>query len=111
MKLKITTVGNSAGVILPKDLLARLRLEKGDELHALETPDGIRLTVYDPTLAEQMEVAEQVMAPVLAHRSMVSGYVSPMPTMPPTFCSLPVTESALRQSATSRWRVLSASGQ
>lgn len=61
MKLKITTVGNSAGVILPKDLLARLRLEKGDELHALETPDGIRLTIYDPTLAEQMEVAEQVM--------------------------------------------------
>ena len=61
MKLKITTVGNSAGVILPKDLLARLRLEKGDELHSLETPDGIRLTVYDPTLAEQMEVAEQVM--------------------------------------------------
>ena len=61
MKLKITTVGNSAGVILPKDLLARLRLEKGDELHALETPDGIRLTLYDPTLAEQMEVAEQVM--------------------------------------------------
>ena len=61
MKLKITTVGNSAGVILPKDLLARLRLEKGDELHALETPDGIRLTVYDPTIAEQMEVAEQVM--------------------------------------------------
>nr|WP_298120146.1 AbrB/MazE/SpoVT family DNA-binding domain-containing protein [uncultured Pseudoxanthomonas sp.] len=61
MKLKITTVGNSAGVILPKELMARLRLEKGDELHALETPDGIRLTVYDPTLAEQMEVAEQVM--------------------------------------------------
>ena len=61
MKLKITTVGNSAGVILPKELLARLRLEKGDELHALETPDGIRLTAYDPQLAAQMEVAEQVM--------------------------------------------------
>ena len=61
MKLKITTVGNSAGVILPKDLLARLRVEKGDELYALETPDGIRLTVYDPTLAQQMDVAEQVM--------------------------------------------------
>ena len=41
MKLKITTIGNSAGVILPKELLARLRLEKGDELFALETPDGI----------------------------------------------------------------------
>ena len=61
MKLKITTVGNSAGVILPKELMARLRLEKGDELHALETPDGIRLTTYDPVLAAQMEVAEQVM--------------------------------------------------
>jgi putative addiction module antidote len=61
MKLKITTVGNSAGVILPKDLLARLRLQKGDELFAVETPDGIRLTVFDPTLAEQMEVAEKVM--------------------------------------------------
>ncbi len=61
MKLKITTIGNSAGVILPKELMARLRLEKGDELYALETPDGIRLTVYDPTLAEQMEVAERIM--------------------------------------------------
>ena len=61
MKVKITTVGNSAGVNLPKEHLARLRLEKGDELHALETPDGISLTVYDPTLAEQRVVAEQVM--------------------------------------------------
>lgn len=61
MKLKITTIGNSAGVILPKELLARLRVEKGDELHALETPDGIRLTTFDPQLAQQMEVAEQVM--------------------------------------------------
>lgn len=61
MKLKITTIGNSAGVILPKELLSRLRLGKGDELYALETPDGIKLTVFDPTLAEQMEVAEQVM--------------------------------------------------
>ena len=61
MKLKITAIGNSAGVIFPKELLARLRVDKGDELHALETPDGIRLTTYDPVLAAQMEVAEQVM--------------------------------------------------
>jgi putative addiction module antidote len=61
MKLKITTVGNSAGVILPKELLARLRLEKGDELFALETPGGIVLTTYDPELAAQMEVAERIM--------------------------------------------------
>jgi len=49
MKLKITAIGNSAGVILPRELLARLRLEKGDELFVLETPDGIRLTTYGPT--------------------------------------------------------------
>lgn len=61
MKLKITGIGNSAGVILPKELLARLRLEKGDELYALETPDGIRLTAFDPEFAAQMEVAEEVM--------------------------------------------------
>jgi putative addiction module antidote len=61
MKLKITSIGNSAGVILPKELLARLRVEKGDELYALETPDGIRLTAFDPELARQMDVAEKIM--------------------------------------------------
>ncbi len=61
MRLKVTTIGNSAGIILPKELLTRLRIEKGDELHALETPDGIRLSIYDPALAEQMDVAEHVM--------------------------------------------------
>ncbi len=61
MKLKITTIGNSAGVILPKELLARLRLGKGDALYALETPDGIRLTTYDPEFAAQMDVAERIM--------------------------------------------------
>ena len=61
MKIKITTVGNSAGIILPKELLARLRLAKGDELYATELPDGIKLTPYDPKIATQMEVAEKVM--------------------------------------------------
>lgn len=61
MKLKITSIGNSSGVILPKEILARLRVEKGDELYVLETPDGIKLTTFDPTLAEQMEVADKVM--------------------------------------------------
>ena len=61
MKLKITAIGNSAGVILPKELLARLRVDKGDELYALETPDGIRLTTYDPDFAAKMEVAERIM--------------------------------------------------
>jgi len=61
MKLKITAVGNSAGVILPRELLARLRVAKGDALYATELPDGIKLTPFDPGLARQMEVAERVM--------------------------------------------------
>ena len=61
MKLKITTIGNSAGVVLPRELLARLRLGKGDALYAMETPDGIKLTPYDPTFEQQMEVAEKIM--------------------------------------------------
>ena len=61
MKIKITTVGNSAGIVLPKELLARLRLSKGDALYATELPDGIKLSPFDPELAGQMEVAEKVM--------------------------------------------------
>lgn len=61
MKLKITTVGNSAGVVLPKELLARLRLDKGDSLYVTELPDGIKLQAYDPTFEQQMEVAERIM--------------------------------------------------
>jgi putative addiction module antidote len=61
MKLKITAIGNSAGVILPKELLARLRVDKGDALYASELPDGIKITPFDPKFAAQMEVAEQVM--------------------------------------------------
>ncbi|MDR3418012.1 MAG: AbrB/MazE/SpoVT family DNA-binding domain-containing protein [Nevskia sp.] len=61
MKLKITTVGNSAGVVLPKELLARLRLDKGDTLYVTELPDGIKLAPYDPVFEQQMEVAERVM--------------------------------------------------
>jgi putative addiction module antidote len=69
MKLKITAIGNSAGVILPKELLARLRVDKGDALYATELPDGIKITPFDPTLAAQMEVAEQVMR---ARRTLLS---------------------------------------
>ena len=61
MKLKITTVGNSSGLILPKDVLSRLRLQKGDEVHLLETPNGFRITTYDPEFAAKMDVVEDVM--------------------------------------------------
>jgi putative addiction module antidote len=61
MQLKIIAVGNSAGVVLPKALLARMRVEKGDTLFVCETPDGVRLMPYDPALAAQMAVAERIM--------------------------------------------------
>ncbi|MBI2993523.1 MAG: AbrB/MazE/SpoVT family DNA-binding domain-containing protein [Gammaproteobacteria bacterium] len=61
MKLKITTIGNSAGVILPRELLTRLRVDKGDSLYAAELPDGIKLMPYDPEFDRQMKIAEQVM--------------------------------------------------
>ena len=59
--LKITTVGNSIGVILPKDVLARLRVSKGDTVYVTETPKGVELTAYDEEFARQMEVGERVM--------------------------------------------------
>lgn len=60
-KLKITTVGNSAGIVLPKELLERMRVTKGDSLYATETPDGVELRAFDEEFAEQMQIAERVM--------------------------------------------------
>lgn len=60
-RVKLTAIGNSTGVVLPKDVLEKLRVGRGDELLILETPDGIRLTPYDPEFADQMEVAERIM--------------------------------------------------
>lgn len=59
--LKITTVGNSVGLVLPKDILAKLRVKKGDNLYVIETQNGIELTPYDPEFAMQMDVAEEIM--------------------------------------------------
>lgn len=59
--LKLTRVGNSVGVVLPRELLDRLHVSKGDLLYLVETPGGVELTPYDPEVAEQMEVAEAVM--------------------------------------------------
>ena len=58
---KVTTVGNSTGIVLPKEVLAKLRVAKGDELCFMETPDGFKITPYDLQFAEIMDAAEQVM--------------------------------------------------
>lgn len=59
--LKITKIGNSAGVVLPKELLAKLRAGVGDTLYVSETPEGIRITAANPGFAEKMAVAERIM--------------------------------------------------
>jgi len=59
--LKLTQIGNSVGVVLPKDVLARLRLGKGEQVYVIETPEGIMLTPYDPTIADQVELGREFM--------------------------------------------------
>ena len=60
-KLKITSVGGSAGIILNKELMARLGVKKGDLLFLTEAPRGYRLTPYDPEFERQMTLAEDIM--------------------------------------------------
>jgi putative addiction module antidote len=59
--LKLTSVGNSVGVILPKELLTRLGVERGDTLYVVDQPDGVRLTPSDPDFEAQMEEARRLM--------------------------------------------------
>ena len=59
--LKLTQIGNSVGVILPKEVLARLKLAKGDTVYLTENPDGVTLTPSDPTFEEQISAARIIM--------------------------------------------------
>jgi putative addiction module antidote len=58
--LQIKKIGNSLGLILPKELLARLKLKEGDKFHIVEqTERGIKLSPYDPKHAKAMELARR----------------------------------------------------
>ena len=46
-KLKVTTVGNSTSIVIPQEMLSNLKVEKGDSLFAIETPNGYLLMTYD----------------------------------------------------------------
>ena len=59
--LKVTQIGNSVGVILPKEVLARLKVGKGDSLFLTDLPDGVALRPYDAEFAEAMEAAREIM--------------------------------------------------
>ena len=59
--LKLTTVGNSTGVVLPREILEKLHVAKGDTLFVTDTPNGIALSAYDESFARKMAAAELVM--------------------------------------------------
>lgn len=59
--VKITAIGNSAGIILSKEILAKMHVQKGDLLSVCETPDGVALAPYDEGFEFQMNIAERIM--------------------------------------------------
>ncbi len=60
-KLKLTRIGSSTGAVIPKEMLARLKLARGDTLFAVETPGGFMLTPYDPEIEAQLKLGREVM--------------------------------------------------
>lgn len=61
ISLKLVQIGNSVGFVLPKEAASKLNLEKGDVVFLTESPDGYRISPYDPTFEKQMKVAERIM--------------------------------------------------
>lgn len=62
MKLEVKKIGNSTGVILPKELLTQLNLQQGQWLHVTQMADGgVRLTPYDPDFDQAMAVVDEIM--------------------------------------------------
>ena len=60
--VKLIAIGNSTGIVLPRDILSRLKLDRGDQLYLSEAPDGgYRITPYDPKFARLMELGEEIM--------------------------------------------------
>ena len=59
--LKLTQIGNSVSIILPKEILARLKLEKGDTVYLTDNPDGVTLSPNDPEFETQINAARGIM--------------------------------------------------
>ncbi len=60
-ELKLMSIDDCVGVVLPREILERLKVSEGDVLHAVETPDGIMLTALDPEIAAQLRAGREVM--------------------------------------------------
>lgn len=61
IQLKLTKIGNSVGIVLPKALLAQLKVGLGDTLFCSQVPDGVKMTAYDESVAEDLRLAEEIM--------------------------------------------------
>ncbi len=61
LKVKITTVGNSMGILLPKEALSKMKASKGDTLYLVENQDGYSLTPYQQDFESQIEATEDIM--------------------------------------------------
>ncbi len=59
--LKLTSVGNSTGIVLPQEMLERLHVERGDTVFAVETPQGLLITTHDPEVERQVRLAQDIM--------------------------------------------------
>jgi putative addiction module antidote len=61
LKLKLTQIGNSVGLILPKEVLTLLKVEKGDSVFVTETPEGVTISPYDTSVEEQLKLGREIM--------------------------------------------------
>ena len=61
LKVKVTPIGNSMGILLPKEALNKLKAERGDTLYLVESPEGYTLTPYEQDFEDQMESASKLM--------------------------------------------------
>jgi len=62
MEIKLRKVGNSVAMIVPKQVRQKMGVKEGDTLYLTETPDGYRISPYDPEFSRQMELARKVQA-------------------------------------------------
>ena len=61
LKVKVTSIGNSMGIVLPKEALTKLNVEKGDVLYLVDGPEGLTLTPYQQDFESQMQAAKKIM--------------------------------------------------
>lgn len=61
LSLKLVQIGNSVGFVLPKEAALKLKVEKGDVVYLTDSPDGYRISPYDPEFEKQMKAAERIM--------------------------------------------------